>query len=326
MTRLAVAMTPDRFADVCDPATERALESSFEVVRSDGDLGGAAVTRLLADADVVLTSWGSPRLTEETLGERVRVVAHAAGTVKNLLDPALLESRLTVFSAAPRIAWSVGEYCLAALLTQLRRLPEFDDSIRAGRWRPEGLRGRELRGRRVALIGASSTARCFIELLRPFQPELVVYDPYLSAEAAAALGVTPVGLADAMDSEVVSIHVPNVPATQGMITAELLARVPDGGIVINSARAASVDLDALDRELRSGRLRAALDVFEVEPLAVTPPGAGAGGVLYSPHVAGDTIEGHRALVGYVMDDVRAFLADGSRGQSYVDPSVWSIAA
>jgi len=319
-------MTPDRFADVCDPRTAAELETRFDVVRAGPDLGADALRPMLAEAEIVLTSWGTPRLSADILGPRVRAVAHAAGTVKNLVDPAWLTSGLVVFSAASRIAWSVGEYCLGALLGALRRLPEFDVSVKADGWRPTGVRGRELRGRRVGIVGASSTARAFITLLAPFDVDIVVYDPYLSAERAAALGVRSVDLPRVMSSEIVSVHVPNVPATQGMITADLLARMPDGGVLINSSRAASITADGLAHEVTSGRLRVALDVYDAEPVHLSAELATAPNLLATPHIAGDTLEGHAALVGYVMADVTAWLADGSLGPSHVDPAIWSIAA
>lgn len=330
MHRLAVAITPTRLSDVCDAPTLELINRRFEARFATADLPGSELAGLLHRADVVLTSWGTPRLTQELIARTADptrlVIGHAAGTIKNLIDRAVLENGATAFSAAGRIAWSVGEYCLAATLALLRRLPQFDARMRSGQWKTADLRGGELRGRTIGIIGASSTARAFITLLAPFGPDIVVYDPYLTPDSAAHLGVRTADLTTVMSSSIVSVHVPNVPATERMIGAAELARMPDGGILINSSRAAAIDSAALLAEIGRGRILAALDVYDAEPPTLPPELARSSQVVLTPHVAGDTVEGHRALLGYVVDDIIDWLDHGHRGPSFVDPAVWSIAA
>jgi phosphoglycerate dehydrogenase-like enzyme len=323
--RLAVAMTPTRVADVCDAATRELLEDRFDVTWAGEQLELAA---LVPGADVVLTSWGTPPL-EATLwadGAGPKIVAHAAGSVKRLIDPVVFDQGVAVFSAAGRIAWSVGEYCLASILTLARQLPRFDTAMRAGEWKPAYLRGHEIRGRSVGVLGASSTARALITLLKPFGCDLVVYDPYLDADRAAALGVRTASLEEALACPIVSVHVPNVPETRGMVSRKLIEALPDGAVFVNSSRGPAVDQEALLEHALSGRISAALDVYDVEPPALAPEHLAAPNLLLSPHVAGDTTEGHLALAGYVVADVLAWLDRGERGPSFVDPAAWAVAA
>ena len=191
MPKLAVVMTPDRVADVCGPDARHLLDDRFEVTWAGTDLSPDAVEKLVVGSDVVLTSWGTPHLEKAWWngGDGPKVVAHAAGSVKKLIDPAILDQGVAVFSAGPRIAWSVGEYCLASMLTLARRLPRFDQAIRGGGWKQTAFRGGEVAGQKVGILGASSTARALITLLKPFGCEVLVYDPYLSDERAAQLGV-----------------------------------------------------------------------------------------------------------------------------------------
>jgi phosphoglycerate dehydrogenase-like enzyme len=254
------------------------------------------------------------------------VVAHAAGTVKNLIDPSILDQGVAVFSAGPRIAWSVGEYCLAAMLTLARRLPRFDGAIRGGGWKQSGFRGHEVAGAKVGIVGASSTARALITLLKPFGCDIVVYDPYLSAERAVQLGVRTAELGETVESAFLTIHVPNVPETKGMITRELIGRIPDGSVVVNSSRGPAIDQQALLDHVLDGRLYAAMDVYDPEPPSFGESVLRAENLLLSPHIAGDTVEGHLALAGYVLGDALAWLDHGTRGPSFVDPATWSIAA
>lgn len=183
MPTLAVAMSPTRFDEVISPATRTIIGERLDARWAD-DTFPAGLTGLVSGAEVVLTSWGTPPLDTGLLldGERPAVVAHAAGTVKRLITPEALAGGVVAFSGATRIAWSVGEYCLGAILTLLRRLPQVDDTVRAGGWKQPGSAGGELRGRRVGPIGASSTARALITLLQPFGCDIVVHDPYLDAD------------------------------------------------------------------------------------------------------------------------------------------------
>jgi phosphoglycerate dehydrogenase-like enzyme len=321
-------MTPQRVADVCDDATRHLLEDRFEVTWAGPQLDTAALPDLVAGSDVVLTSWGTPHLDAAiwTGGDGPSVVAHAAGSVKKLVEPAVFDHGVAVFSAVERIAWSVGEYCLAAMLTMARRLPRFDDAVRLGSWKPGHLRGNEIAGRPIGILGASATARALITLLKPFGCDIVVYDPYLDADRAAALGVRTASLEEALRCPVVSIHVPDVPETRGLVSRKLIELLPDGAIVVNSSRGAAVDQEALLEHVVAGRVCAALDVFNTEPPRLAPDVLAAPNLLLTPHIAGDTVEGHLALAGHVMADVLRFIDTGARGPTFVDPALWSIAA
>ncbi|WP_154796218.1 hydroxyacid dehydrogenase [Occultella kanbiaonis] len=328
MISLSAVMTPARAEDVCAPATREWLESTFAVRWGGEELGSAEVAELVTGADVVLTSWGTPHLDTAllTAAGAPKVVAHAAGSVKRLIDADAMAAGTAVFSAGERIALSVGEYCLGAILTLLRRLPELDQAIRRGGWKQPQLRGSELTGRTVALVGASSTARALIRLLKPFAVDLCVYDPYLSAERAAELGVRQVSLLEVMGADVISIHVPSTPETAGLIGADLIGAIRPGTVLINSARAATLDGPAVTEAIREGRILAALDVFEVEPPTLSAELLTAPNVLLTPHVAGDTVQGHADLTAFVMADVTAWLRDGTRGASFVDPERLAVSA
>jgi len=321
-------MTPRRAEDVCDAETRRLLEDRFEVRWAGPEWRGEKLAELLDGVDVVLTSWGTPHLDAGIWadGNGPSVIAHAAGTVKKLVDPVVLDRGVAVFSAGGRIAWSVGEYCLAALLTLARRLPRLDTAVRGGGWKQSHLRGHELAGQSVGILGASSTARALITLLGPFGCDIAVYDPYLDADRARALGVRRVTVDEAVACPFVSIHVPDVPETRGLVSRRLIERLPDGAVLVNSSRGPAVDQAALLEHVLAGRLFAALDVFDTEPPSLPAEVLAAPNLLLTPHIAGDTEEGHRALAGYVMADVLRWLDSGARGPSFVDPARWSIAA
>lgn len=328
--RLVVAPGEPLLSTICSAETRRRLEERFEVVWNDEgrNLTPDELGDRLVGASVLVTSWRTPRLTPGMLAAAptLKAICHAAGTIKSIVPAEAFDRGIAVFSSNLRLAQSVGEYCLAAILTMQRRLPTLDAHMREGLWKSPSTRGRELFGARVGLVGSGATARALLPLLAPFGADVVVHDPYLSSESAASLGVRLVTLAEAMSCEIVSLHAPVTPETTGMITRELLARLPDDALLINAARSAVLDTAALESELRSGRIRAVLDVFDVEPPTLAPWLREAPNVLLTPHVAGNTVQGHEQLVGLAVDDAVEWLESGVKGPTYVDPAVLARSA
>jgi phosphoglycerate dehydrogenase-like enzyme len=305
---IALVLPPkSRLNEVCSEECVRLLNEHFEPVWNDkgSDYTEEELVRMISSAEVVLTSWGSPSITEKMLEQapNLRMIGHAAGTVKGRIPPTAFSKGVKIFSAAPRIAQSVGEYCLTVLMSSLRYIPTFDKQVKQGQWRSTSLKGRELAGQTIGIVSASSTARAFLKLLAPFNVRVLVYDPYLKDEAAAQLNVTKASLEEVMSCPIISIHAPKLPATYKMVTKELISLIPDNAILINSSRADVLDEEALIEELQKGRFFAALDVFTKEPLPADSPLLKLDNVLLSSHVAGATVEGHLALMQGVVEDL-----------------------
>jgi phosphoglycerate dehydrogenase-like enzyme len=255
------------------------------------DFADPAVADALAPAEVLITGWGCPRLDAGVLAAapKLRAVLHAAGSVRSLIGEALWEHGVTVSSAVAGNAVPVAEYTLAMILLagkdafghreRYRRThtpPAPSDTAATGNLR-----------RRVGVVGASRVGRRLLELLRPFDLTVLLYDPYVSPAEAAALGAEPLPLDDLLRrSDIVSLHAPDIPETRHMLDGARLALVRDGGVLINTARGALVDHEALTRELVSGRLSAVLDVTEPEPLPAGSPLYGLPNVFLTPHIAG----------------------------------------
>ena len=246
---------------------------------------------LLAECEVLVGHWGCPTLTAEVLDRapRLALFAYAAGTVKWQVTDAVWARSVVVTSAAAANAVPVAEYAIAAILLAnkgvfLVRELQRDSSVRV----PLDLTRVGNCGARVGIVGASFVGRLVIQGLRATDLRVSVYDPYLSAAEATALGVEKVDDLDALCASVdlLSIHAPDVPATRGMIGAARLAVLHDGVTVVNTARPALVDQDALTKELISGRLAAVLDVTEPDPLPADHVLLTLPNVFVTPHVAG----------------------------------------
>jgi phosphoglycerate dehydrogenase-like enzyme len=137
----------------------------------------------------------------------------------------------------------------------------------------------------------------------------MVYDPYLSEAGAAELGARKVELDELMSTaDIVSVHAPSTPETEKMLGAAHFAAMKDGALFINSARTWVLDEDALIEELKTGRIRAVLDVFGKEPLPADSPLRDLPNVFLTPHVAGATQESRSRLVEAIARDMARFFA------------------
>jgi phosphoglycerate dehydrogenase-like enzyme len=268
---------------------------------------------MLNDAVACITGWGTPPLSANLLTDKpnVGLVAHTAGSIRNLVPVDLMESGLRVSHAAAIIADAVAEFVISEALLGLRPLHEIDLGMRAGEeWKPlrERTMGRLLGACTVGIVGAGYVGRKVIHLIQAFGARMLVYDPLLSPKTATELGALPQSLDELLaESDVVSLHAPVLPETRGMIGAAQLARLRDGALFINTARAALVEEDALVSELQSGRISAALDVFATEPLPPDSPFRVLPNVILSPHAAGHTTDTYLRQGQAMVEDVRRYL-------------------
>jgi len=303
-----------RYGDIFQDDIMEDLTAHADVIHND--LGRRFTTEELAerahDVDAIITCWGAPHVDMSVVGAapKLRIIAHAAGSVKGLIAEEVWDAGITVTNAASVMGVYVGEFALLVTLALLRSLPKYTHGATAGAWDGLACDGWEtLIGKRVGLIGLGHTARSFIRFLAPFDCELVGYDPYVSPEKASELGVLLVSLDELLStSKVISLHAPITEETKGMLDAPKLKLIPDGAVFINTARGVLVDHDALYEELKTGRFKAALDVTQPEPLPPDHPLRRLPNVLLTPHVAGPTVDGRRDMFRCVVDDLKLFWA------------------
>jgi len=302
------------------PVRER-LDAAVDVL-DWAPLGSWADDRtdgLLARIEVLVTHWGCPMIDGAVLDRapNLRLVAHGGGTVKGgdlaIMTREVLERGVTVTTSASANAVPVAEFALGAILWSGKDAFGAAARLRGG-VTPDGWTASMRRlgnwDRRIGLVGASLVGRHLIELLRPFRFDVSVYDPFLTAAEADHLGVTKAHdlVTLAAGSDVLSIHAPDVPATRGMVSAEVLAALPDGAVVINTARPVLLDQEALLVEASAGRLDAVLDVTDPEPLPVGHPLLSLPNVVVTPHVAGSQGRELGRLGESVVGEVERFVA------------------
>jgi phosphoglycerate dehydrogenase-like enzyme len=270
------------------------------------------VVEEIGDAELLLTGWGSPPVDEAVLATapRLRAIVHAAGSAKRIVTPACWARGIVVSTAAAANARPVAEYTLAMILLANKAAPHAERLYRDRRARVDALAelpGVGNYGKTVGVIGASRIGRRVIELLAPFEMDVLVHDPYLADSVA---------LDDLLAaSDVVTVHAPSLPSTFHMLDARRLALMRDSATLINTARGALVDHDALIAELRTGRISAVLDVTEPEPLPADSPLFDLPNVVLTPHIAGALGTEVRRLGDAALDEVARYAA----GEPFAHP-------
>jgi phosphoglycerate dehydrogenase-like enzyme len=210
---------------------------------------------------------------------------------------------------------STAEWVVAVLLAIYRDLPRFNAHQSHGVWRPTDTD--TLIGKRVVVLGAGDLAVNLAARLAPFETEVTL----VGRQARA--GVYALGDVDGLlpDADVVVAMLPGNESTHRLIDAEFLAKLCDGAVVVNAGRGGTVDTDALLAELTSGRLRAALDVTDPEPLPAGHPLWSAPGVLLTPHVAGSTAGAWGRAWAVALQQISSYIGGGRPANLVAGPGV-----
>jgi phosphoglycerate dehydrogenase-like enzyme len=291
--RAALAMTQDAAAAVLDEGALAALGHVCDLAPGPvlDDFTVARAKAVLADVEVLVTGWGCPELDEAALAAapKLRAIVHTAGSVRGHVTQACWDRGIVVSSAAAANALPVAEYTVAMILLSGKRVLERAREYRETRINdPLGIpRNVGNFGRTVGILSASTIGCRVAELLRQYDLRLLVHDPYLSDDEAAVLGVQPVSLRELFKrSDVVTVHTPLLPATRGLVSRELIAMMRPDAVLINTARGAVVDQDALADAAAAGRIRAIVDVTDPEVLPPSHPLWDSDNVFITPHLAG----------------------------------------
>ncbi|MFD9907867.1 hydroxyacid dehydrogenase [Streptomyces sp. NPDC059063] len=314
--RAALAMSADAAAAVIDDEVVAALSEVCDLHHPPllDDFTTESARAVLGRAEVLVTGWGCPPLDAAALAAapELRAVVHTAGSVRGHVTRACWERGIEVSSAAAANALPVAEYTVAMILLAGKRVLERARSYRAARDRDDPFgtpRAIGNHGRTVGILSASHVGRRVVELLRPYDMEVLLHDPYVTERDAAALGVRSVGLRELFaDSDVVSVHTPLLPATHGLVSAELLAAMRQDAVLINTARGAVVDQEALTDAVTRGRIRAVLDVTDPEVLPPAHPLWDCEHALLTPHLAGSQGNEWRRLTDLAVSEVGRWAA------------------
>jgi D-3-phosphoglycerate dehydrogenase len=285
--------------------------------------------RLAAESfDAVVVE--SDFLFDETFAAapKLRFAGICRAAVNQVDVQAATDRGVVVVNTPGRNAWAVAEMTVGLMLALARRIPEADRYVRGGRWEwPAGpytsLRGIELAGRRVGIIGLGAIGRRVAGLCRAIGMTVVGHDPFVPDVEVEAMGATLCNLDDLLSaSDVITLHAAPPADGRPPLDAARLSRLKRGALVVNTASPALVDYIGLAEALRSGRLGgAAVDVFETHPIEPKHPLLGIENVILTPHIGGatgETVERHSDMM---IEDLRRFFGD-ERPHNLVNAAVW----
>jgi D-3-phosphoglycerate dehydrogenase / 2-oxoglutarate reductase len=259
-------------AEKLAPSTLEVFGDEVEIRQVDGT-DRAALLEAVRDADALLVRSATQADAEVFAAQTHLVVVGRAGVGLDNVDvPAATAAGVMVVNAPTSNIVSAAEHALALLLATARHIPAADAALRRGEWARSRYSGVEIQGKTVGVVGLGKIGQLFASRIRSFDTHVIAYDPYLPQSRADQLGIELVSLDELLSrADMMTIHLPKTPETQGLIGKEALAKTKPGVIVVNAARGGLVDEEALAEAIRSGHVAGAgVDVYVTEPTTTSP--------------------------------------------------------
>lgn len=298
--------------DVNEDKLAPLVDAGIEVVKETG-LAPDELALKLADADGVIVRSAS-KITADIMdaAPNLRVIGRAGVGVDNIDVAAATARGIVVMNAPDGNTITTAEHAVALIVSMCRNVPQAHAKLQAGTWDKKCFVGVELHGKTLGVIGLGRIGKHVSRIARGFGMNVVAYDPFCSAEAAAELGISMASLDDVFSkADILTIHTPVTDETRGIIGRDAFAKMKRGVRIVNAARGGLVDEAALIEALDEGKVAgAALDVFETEPLPVDSPLLGRSNVITTPHLGASTAEAQEGVALTVAEQMRDLLIDG----------------
>ncbi len=309
LSETAVQIFRDRGIDVTfEPGLGKDKDRLLEVI---GDYDGLAIRSATKVSDKVLAA--APNL---------KVIGRAGIGVDNVEIPAASRRGVIVMNTPFGNSITTAEHAIAMMMAVARQIPEASASTHAGKWEKSRFMGVELTAKTLGVIGAGNIGSIVIERALGLKMKVIAYDPFLSDERAAKLGVEKVEL-DALlgRSDFITLHVPLTDKTKNVLSDKAIAKLKPGVRIVNCARGGLVDEDALAEALKDGRVAgAAFDVFATEP-ATDSPLFNLPNVVVTPHLGASTTEAQENVALQVAEQMSDYLLTGAVSNALNMPSV-----
>ncbi len=248
----------------------------------------------IKDCDTYITCWGSPALTPEILdcAPKLKLLTHLGSTVAPVVCDEVYQRGIKVISGFDYYSKSTAEGAVAYMLSALRNIPFFADRLKNKKiWRESGDYTDGLLYKSIGIVGFGGVGRYVCQMLKPFGVDVKVYDiAQISNEEKNAYNITQCDINEIFSTcDIISLHLPYNDSTYHIIDDALLSKIKKGALLVNTARGAVIDEQALIKHLEKGSFCAALDVYEKEPIDMNSPLLSFDNVLLLPHQAGPTV-------------------------------------
>ena len=270
-------------------------ESLGEIVWLDTATAAAdELKEKIKDCDTYITCWGSPALTPEILecAPKLKLLTHLGSTVVPVVCDEVYKCGIKVISGFDYYSKSTAEGAVAYMLAALRNIPFYSERLKKKKiWREVDDYTDGLLYKSVGIVGFGGVGRYVAQMLKPFDTQIKVYDiAQISKEEKEQYSITQCDIEEIFTTcDIISLHLPYNDSTYHIIDDALLSKTKSGALLVNTARGAVVDEQAMIKHLKSGDFNAALDVYEKEPIDLNSPLLLIDNVLMLPHQGGPTV-------------------------------------
>lgn len=265
-------------------------------------------------AEVIITGWGSASITEQIYREnpQLKYVCHCGGSVRSIVKKEIIRNGLIITNWGTIAAKTIAEAALMGILSCLRKTIEAHYLMHQKKewiYLTEA-KTESLFEQHVGIFGFGASGRALCRLLEPFQCKISAYSPFEPDEIFAKFNVLRVHSLKSLFSmnKIISVHAAYNDENYHIINKDILALLEDGGVLVNTARGGIINEQALIEELKSGRIYASLDVYEVEPLPRNSPLRGLNNVQLIPHQAGPTADRRVDIGKEAVKNIQRYIA------------------
>ncbi len=282
--------------------TDKMAEEAIQLLKDAGhdvtfdEMDGDTLLKEISKYDALMVR-GRTRVKQEIVKAgakgRLKVIGRAGIGVDNVDIETAAKERLKVVNAPTGATASVAELAIAHMLSLSRNLTKADSTMKKGEWAKKQLKGNELYGKTLGLIGCGNIGKLTAKFAQAFNMSVIGYDPFISKEDMQKDEIKKVeDLGELMKTaDFISLHLPHTSATHYIVNKEMLSKMKPSAYLINCARGGTVDEKALYDALKNGKIAGAgIDVFENEPPKDSPL-LQLDNVVLTPHIGANTKEG-----------------------------------
>ena len=296
-------------------------EVGLEILRREADiqvdvrtgLKPDEIKAIIGDYDALIIR-SATKVTESLMeaAARLKVVGRAGIGLDNVDIPAATRRGIIVMNTPGGNVVTTAEHTIAMLMALSRNIPWATATMKAGVWEKKKLQGREVFNKVLGLIGFGKIGSIVADRARGLKMQVIVHDPFVTAEAVEKAGYEAVALDELYRrSDYITVHVPKLKDTAGLLNRDAFAKMKDGVMIINCARGGIVNEADLNAAMRSGKVAgAALDVFETEPPGALPLFE-LERVVCTPHLGASTLEAQTNVAVQISEQILAFLKTGT---------------
>lgn len=278
---------------------------------------------VIGDYDALIIR-SATRVDEDLLqsASRLKVIGRAGIGLDNVDIPAATKRGIVVMNTPGGNVVTTAEHTIAMMMALTRNIPQGTATLKAGKWEKKKLQGRELFNKVLGVIGFGKIGSIVADRARGLKMQILVHDPFVNPEQIEKAGFKRAGMQELLEqADYITVHVPKLKETIGILGAEAFEHVKEGVMVLNCARGGIVDESALYDAIVSGKVAgAALDVFETEPPGQYPL-LKLDQVIGTPHLGASTREAQANVAAAVAEQVIAFLKHGTIINAVNVPSV-----